>query len=656
MKIEVPPKKTPIALHHPNHYLMHKYWARKPHNVINDLIQFFTKEGEIVLDPFVGSGVTVIESIKLNRKAIGVDINPISFHIIEGTCNQIPVREFDLQVEEIAKEIIPLVESLYGIECEKCAKTAIIGHTVWTQVITCDNCKSEFPIIEAKKKGRQYLCTKCHAPNRTFHTVKRNEIPYSIWYNCSNCGHKSRRSLQKNEIKEIIRIQNKSKNNSIHDEMIPNPRTLAEDNMHVSDLFTARNLLIISAIVNLIHKIPDNKLRNTMMFIFTSSLAQSSRLIAYRGGLSTGGPAWTVSGFWIPPINLEINPLNNFITKASKIKSGKKELSNDETLLGFQNFRMAKTIHDFSHNSNALILNQSINSISEKEIPTELVDYIFADPPYGDSVPYLEYSIIWSSWLHKKLDFTNEIIISNSPIRDKNATDYKLLLSKAFQNCYRMLKNDHWMTITFHNRSLETWYILLNSIREAGFKYVSASYLIPAVISAKAQLSKEGSPAGDILMHFRKSNSSHYGMRQNYEFSEIQKFIIKRVNDLLLFMGGKAPSNHVLNAVLFLLLEYDHTHISYVELKPLLLQNFMYEKGYWVLKSKPEKEPKNNFRNLLKKIIEDNKNDLNEHELIAKVYDSLEIWQIPTMSEIRDEVRKLIEQHLVSNSSLDNFL
>jgi DNA modification methylase len=33
-----------------------------------------SKEGDIVLDPFCGSGVTVIESLKLGRKAIGVDL------------------------------------------------------------------------------------------------------------------------------------------------------------------------------------------------------------------------------------------------------------------------------------------------------------------------------------------------------------------------------------------------------------------------------------------------------------------------------------------------------------------------------------------------------------------------------------------------------
>jgi site-specific DNA-methyltransferase (adenine-specific) len=38
-------------------------------------IKLFTKEGEIVLDPFIGSGTTSIAAMELNRKYIGIDNN-----------------------------------------------------------------------------------------------------------------------------------------------------------------------------------------------------------------------------------------------------------------------------------------------------------------------------------------------------------------------------------------------------------------------------------------------------------------------------------------------------------------------------------------------------------------------------------------------------
>jgi DNA modification methylase len=42
------------------------------------IIGFATNPGEIVLDPFCGAGTTLIEAQRLNRFAIGIDLNPVS--------------------------------------------------------------------------------------------------------------------------------------------------------------------------------------------------------------------------------------------------------------------------------------------------------------------------------------------------------------------------------------------------------------------------------------------------------------------------------------------------------------------------------------------------------------------------------------------------
>ena len=54
---------TPIvAKAHTPPYKIHKYFARRPHNVFNQLIENFTSPGEIILDPFCGGGVTIYEA------------------------------------------------------------------------------------------------------------------------------------------------------------------------------------------------------------------------------------------------------------------------------------------------------------------------------------------------------------------------------------------------------------------------------------------------------------------------------------------------------------------------------------------------------------------------------------------------------------------
>jgi len=53
----------------------------KPLNIIETLIENSSKEGDTVLDCFLGSGTTGVASINLNRNFIGYEIDPIYYDI-----------------------------------------------------------------------------------------------------------------------------------------------------------------------------------------------------------------------------------------------------------------------------------------------------------------------------------------------------------------------------------------------------------------------------------------------------------------------------------------------------------------------------------------------------------------------------------------------
>jgi adenine-specific DNA-methyltransferase len=51
--------------------------TEKPLMSIMQLIEAFSHPGDIVLDPFVGSGTTAVAAKKLGRRYIGMDIEPV---------------------------------------------------------------------------------------------------------------------------------------------------------------------------------------------------------------------------------------------------------------------------------------------------------------------------------------------------------------------------------------------------------------------------------------------------------------------------------------------------------------------------------------------------------------------------------------------------
>ncbi len=59
-----------------------------PDALAKDLIVCFSQENDIVFDPFVGSGTTIIEAIKATRYGIGIEINLDYLEIIKDRINK----------------------------------------------------------------------------------------------------------------------------------------------------------------------------------------------------------------------------------------------------------------------------------------------------------------------------------------------------------------------------------------------------------------------------------------------------------------------------------------------------------------------------------------------------------------------------------------
>ena len=92
------PIETPIPAARQSarrHYGVHPYFTRRPYNVVRKYILHYSHEGDRVLDPFGGSGVSAIEAFLENRIGIHNDINPLANFIAKGIV--------DLQRGDISK-------------------------------------------------------------------------------------------------------------------------------------------------------------------------------------------------------------------------------------------------------------------------------------------------------------------------------------------------------------------------------------------------------------------------------------------------------------------------------------------------------------------------------------------------------------------------
>lgn len=85
------------------HYGVHGYFTKQAFEILQGYIKHFTKPGDLILDPFGGTGVTLIESLILGRRAIHVDLNPLSVFWVKTLIQPIDMSSIQEEFDSIKK-------------------------------------------------------------------------------------------------------------------------------------------------------------------------------------------------------------------------------------------------------------------------------------------------------------------------------------------------------------------------------------------------------------------------------------------------------------------------------------------------------------------------------------------------------------------------
>ncbi len=100
--IHTPPRRNDNEILHP---------AKYPESLVSEFIKFFTKKNAWVLDPFLGSGSTLIAAGELNRNGIGIELNNKYFNISKKRINAkkfskklVPLKGNSLKLKEVLKK------------------------------------------------------------------------------------------------------------------------------------------------------------------------------------------------------------------------------------------------------------------------------------------------------------------------------------------------------------------------------------------------------------------------------------------------------------------------------------------------------------------------------------------------------------------------